>query len=603
MRRSFFIGGLACTALIGLGMFSTAAVLAQGVNVGPNNESPPENPTVDANGVDIASGTPTYEKVELSIGGNGIGALPLIRYYSGTRFRTNFDNNSDTNTAWLEPSKTHITFGNSSEGFVNFQPKTPTGSMGASIGYSKKDGTFVSFTHPHFSSSSGGSSQTIKLADYIEYPNDVRWTIHYLDRHYPLGAFNVPISRVQSVTSNTGYQLKFYYSSDTDPTEDSATQTAWKKAVKVVAINNAYEYCDPTANSCALTMTWPEVQYSDGAPDYSVIVTDPAGGQTYYRMSGLRIKEPGSAVDNRVYTMQSLPGPCPPSECYNAIRVVSANINGKITNYTHVFDEATSRWIVTSTGPSSETNTYYLSASALDTSNYPQPPNTPYIIGSVRQHVDSLNKIHLYEYQAGFFGYPSGNLTKATLPEGNIFELTRDNDGNVTETRVKAKVGSGLADIVSSQTIGPFAQPLTKTDAKGNVTTFTYNAVHGGVLTETGAAVNGVAPVKRYAYAQRYAWIKNSSGAYVQAAQPVWVKTEERTCRTSATSGNACAAGAGDEIVTIYDYGPDSGPNNLQVRGMVVTADGVSLRTCYNYDIRGNQISQTSARAGLSSCS
>jgi hypothetical protein len=58
----------------------------------------------------------------------------------------------------------------------------------------------------------------------------------------------------------------------------------------------------------------------------------------------------------------------------------------------------------------------------------------------------------------------------------------------------------------------------------------------------------------------------------------------------------------GDETLTTYDYGPDSGPNNLWLRGVVVTAGGVSPRTCYAYDKWGNRISATSPRAGLTSC-
>lgn len=117
-----------------------------------------------------------------------------------------------------------------------------------------------------------------------------------------------------------------------------------------------------------------------------------------------------------------------------------------------------------------------------------------------------------------------------------------------------------------------------------------------------------MSPQKRYEYAQRYAWVKNSSGSYVQAATPVWVKTKERFCKTTAASGASCAGGASDEVVTDYDYGPDSGPNNLQVRGVIVTAtnsSGVleSQRTCYGYDVNGRKISETKPAANMGACS
>jgi hypothetical protein len=71
---------------------------------------------------------------------------------------------------------------------------------------------------------------------------------------------------------------------------------------------------------------------------------------------------------------------------------------------------------------------------------------------------------------------------------------------------------------------------------------------------------------------------------------------------TSATTNNACAGGANDEVVTTYDYGPNGGPNNLLLRGKVVTFAGQSRRTCYGHDLYGNQISETEPRAGLTSC-
>jgi YD repeat-containing protein len=114
--------------------------------------------------------------------------------------------------------------------------------------------------------------------------------------------------------------------------------------------------------------------------------------------------------------------------------------------------------------------------------------------------------------------------------------------------------------------------------------------------------VNGVQPQKRYTYAQRYAWISDGAGGYTTASAPVWVLTQESFCKAGAASGSGCANGASDAVVTTYDYGPDSGPNNLQLRGKVVDAGGLSLRTCYAYDANGERISTTSPRAGLTSC-
>lgn len=146
--------------------------------------------------------------------------------------------------------------------------------------------------------------------------------------------------------------------------------------------------------------------------------------------------------------------------------------------------------------------------------------------------------------------------------------------------------------------------PVTITDGNGNPTTFTYDPTHGGILTETKpAGSGGVSQVIRHHYAQRYAWLKNSTGGYSPAPTPIWVLTDDHTCTSGATSGETCVAGAAKEVVTTYDYGPDSGPNNLLVRGKVVTADGKLLRTCFVYDSLGNKIAETSPRAGLVTCS
>ena len=225
--------------------------------------------------------------------------------------------------------------------------------------------------------------------------------------------------------------------------------------------------------------------------------------------------------------------------------------------------------------------------------------------------IDPLNRTSSIGYKPE---WPRPLVVRRTSPEGDYILYTHDTRENVTEMRVVAKPGSGQADIVSSATFPtPCTNlvvcdlPLSTTDPRGNTSDFTYSATHGGVLTATGPAVGGIRPQKRYAYVQRYAWIKTSGGGYSQAATPVWLLSEERSCRTTATVGNACAGGAADEVVITYDYGPDAGPNNLLLRGTVVTAtdDGVmtSLRTCYGYDARGDKIWETAPRAGLTSCS
>jgi hypothetical protein len=95
----------------------------------------------------------------------------------------------------------------------------------------------------------------------------------------------------------------------------------------------------------------------------------------------------------------------------------------------------------------------------------------------------------------------------------------------------------------------------------------------------------------RYEYALRRAWVSNGSGHSPEAVS-IYLPSRKAFCATGAASGWGCAI-AGDEVVTTFHYGPDSGPNNLQLRSETVTAGGVSRRTCYGYDRMGNKISTT----------
>lgn len=603
--------------------FSACPSFSQGINLGnpgPIN-LPPQNPSIDKNNVDVTSGKLHYEWVDLKIGANGIGALSLITYFgnNGGGFRTNFDNEFiyDWQLNLPEQSKNvSVILGSSSDSFfdsIGQEPapsKLPNGSSYQQISsspanyiYTKIDGTYASFSHhSQFRYYYNGGYYAKSLADFVQFRNGVRWTYHYKDISYTEYGATSNFHRVQSITSNTGYQIKFYYSRDAYPT-NGAQLVEWYVATRAVGINNAYDYCNPTADSCTTPLAWPEVKYDYGAnasPGYNLSITNSAGEKRDFGNNGIR--DAGYSSLNRAYNWQQVNIPCVqyfPGIGVGVVscpdmKVSSATINGETTTYSYGDS------VVTSVGANGAVDTYglwrnyeYADATSID----PMGIN----FGPVKDYTDPLGRKSQYEYQSGPLG-AYGALTKTTQPEGNIVQHTRNSDGVITQTLAKAKAGSGLSDLTESRTVNSFGQPTSITDPRGNVTTITYDPTHGGVLTETGPAVGGIAPVKRYAYVQKFAWTKNAAGSFAQAALPVWLVAEERTCSATATVGNACAGGSADEVVVTYDYGPSSGPNNLQVRGKVVTANGVSLRICYGYDRFGNKISETSPRAGLTSC-
>jgi YD repeat-containing protein len=228
--------------------------------------------------------------------------------------------------------------------------------------------------------------------------------------------------------------------------------------------------------------------------------------------------------------------------------------------------------------------------------------------------VDPLQRSLSYQLSGGLIYsgaiVPDATIYGVSAAEGNGETYIFDARGNATKKTIHGKPGSGSDFEISAVYPATCAnrktcnKPLSTSDARHKTSNFTYSPDHGGVLTEEGPAVDGVHPVKRYAYFQKYAWVKNAAGGYSQASSPVWLLAEERICRNSATVGNGCAGGPVDEVVTSYDYGPSSGAvgNNLLLRGKTVTSDGNSPRTCFGYDRHGNRIWESSPRAALASC-
>jgi hypothetical protein len=194
-------------------------------------------------------------------------------------------------------------------------------------------------------------------------------------------------------------------------------------------------------------------------------------------------------------------------------------------------------------------------------------------------------------------------LSRLYHPEGNNVSYGWRAGQQVSETW-EAKPGSGEATIgkgmgfpdpQSAECVAPQPRklcnkPVWSKDYKGNQTDYTYEP-HGGVKTETGPAVGGIRPQVRYEYALRRAWVSNGGGHSPEAVS-IYLPSRKAFCATGAASGWGCAI-AGDEVVTTYDYGPDSGPSNLLLRSETVTAGGISRKTCYGYDWLGNRISTT----------
>jgi len=589
---------------------------------------PPRAYTTSRGGVDLQTGTYLYSNQDLSIGGAHMaGGISLVRDYSTAQLNTtaevykafgDFDHNLDvrlwitlvpvegaTNPGQWDRRAT-VQIGTQSKAFIrDSDPTDPfkleggnadsklEWSTGQPHVYTDREGTRYTFrgTSPN----SLGDNCSNFSCGFVA--NIVKLDGERLD-------FNYVSSRLRSVISNRGYAIIF----EENPTTQRVT--------KACAINLATQYYNGT-DTCptgarSVTYTYGAITgYSGSTFGY----TDPAGKT--YAYSSTKFWKPGNSTAEVALT---LAGRCCVPEGMAPVEVTRQ-------------DFADGDWITYSYAPFPEHptfNTTRKTATVTDSSgtitatykerNYQRDRQWYYFVsdGPISV-VDQLGRTTLQDYPVSICSFDIcgvDEVKSVTAPEGNSENYLYFRPGAVSERRLKAKSGTGLADIVETMTYPPNTEPnwalrykpSTHTDANGKTTTYTYDPTTALLTRVTMPAVQvnatgtAIAPVKRFTYAQRYAWIRNSSSGYSQMANPIWLLTEERTCKTTATVSNACAGGSADEVVTTYDYGPNSGPNNLLLRGQVVTAGGVSLRTCYGYDAYGNRISETKPNANLGSC-
>jgi hypothetical protein len=268
-------------------------------------------------------------------------------------------------------------------------------------------------------------------------------------------------------------------------------------------------------------------------------------------------------------------------------RVISATKNGQVWSFMYTWNIGGYYAQYVATGPTGTKSLFFYSGSGGSWPMWLQMPDARYV----------------------FSGGPDSRVVSKTYSANGIAETySYDARGNVTQVTYTPATGSSLpAETVVANYETNCSNPKTCNkpnfiiDRANKRTDYTYDPVHGQVTREAGPAVNGIRPVHRYYYTQRFAWYRDPSGAFVRDPDGVWLLTSAKMCRTSETVGDACAASNDEDVVT-YDYGPDAGPNNLWLRGKSTTAGGITLRICYGYDRYGNQISETTANAGLASC-
>ncbi|HYE28175.1 MAG TPA: hypothetical protein VEA61_08070 [Allosphingosinicella sp.] len=411
------------------------------------------------------------------------------------------------------------------------------------------------------------------LVEQVLFANGEIWTIKR--QKSPHGA------RLRHVVSTRGYMIQYEYEREAAPTVQ-AENAAWQRIVKISGGSLAHVYCDTSGVAVCPGIS---------AAGNSATISYFANGYEMTHASGFkkRIEAPGNyqLLVSSPGTNEQVGAGFGYTDCDPTGTISSVTRNGQ--SWTYAWQQCTEEergisWMMTRTDPQGRT------IQVRQLSSYSIPDL--YIDELQRQYAIAGSPTVGY----AAFGYPEGNEVGKSFSSRNVHAggyLYGKNGGTLSTGATFDPVCSNLKTC---------NRPNTTRDAKGNTTTYTYDPAHGGVLTMTGPAVDGVSPQTRYEYAQRYAWLKNASGGHSQAATPIWVLVRERFCRTTQGSASGCAGGASDEVVTDYDYGPDSGPQNLLLRGVAVSADGQIHRTCYGYDSMGRKISETKPRAALAAC-
>jgi YD repeat-containing protein len=425
--------------------------------------------------------------------------------------------------------------------------------------------------------------------------------------------------RVQSVNRNDGLQMKYTYESNTPPA--SGYPASWLRVASVTALNNTIDYCDPQADSCTYSRSWPTAFHTwttSGSVKYFTL-TDAGGVSTRFTI-GIPTLTPGVAPGVvgpggmiGFGGDQLLAVRAPTSSSADTTTYIFCAVSGEYYCMKGAVKKVISEgleWLYPGTsgtgGPS-----VFIQISA----NRPAGIGGGWVTttqsgnaaaGTLTSHIDSIAK-RTYTFEYGL----SNRLGTVQSSDGHTLTYAYDLRSNITQETHTPKSGSPLPPLVKTANYDTTcANPLTcnkpnwMRDARNKQTDFVYDPAHGGVLKLTSPPdAAGVRPQVRFTYTQRYAWYKNSSGAVVQAATPIWLLSTRKICRKSAAlaDGSGCTVPT-DEVTTTYEYGPTSGANNLFVHGMAVTADGVTLRACYATDVYGNRISETLPKAGLSSC-
>ncbi|RYF10742.1 MAG: RHS repeat protein, partial [Oxalobacteraceae bacterium] len=441
--------------------------------------------------------------------------------------------------------------------------------------YVGADGTSINFDKALTNFSASYYGAVAGLATTVIAPSGFKTTLDYKRANYsfagPVGNIVFYVDRLQSVRTSTGFQLKFTYGTDS---LSQSSVNEWMRIANVRTINNAVDYCDPTADVCSgLTQNWPSVSFSAVASGTDTIesVTDPVGRVSKFvqnsagKLTGVR--RPSSPNNNNT------------TYSYDANGRVSRVAIADVGTWAYNFAAGTGTLTASVTTPTVPISRVVVTDTASLRTKTDQDEN---------------GRTTTYEWcPSGTLNCLPGLLSKATAPEGNYSTYTYDARGNRTSATAYPKPGSGLTPLTTSATypasctnVATCNKPVTTTETAGNVTNYFYNANGTLDYVQLPAPTSGAArPETHYTYWTGPAWYKVNSNSVTLAPDAMTQLLSTTTCITGSWP---CATDKQKVTELQYVGGPSA--TNMQV-GAVFTkrGDGADASSVsYGTDAVGN---------------
>ena len=479
-----------------------------------------------------------------------------------------------------------VSNGGSSESFTltgsNYVPGQGTGSTltlsGTTFTYTTRDGTVykldpaASVSQHQYRGSYRVSSVTYPTGEKLTFNWEIVDGICVWNEKYMFcERFNG--ERLRSVTSTNGYRLAFTFITEDPSSVDHATP-GWAAIATVAAQNMSV---DPSSQSWP-TLTFTGVPYAGP----TLTVTDSLSRTTTYSYTATvagfyptlnAVKRPGASSNNKTIT-------------WNTSNMVNSVHNNGVTD-TYGYSTVGSILTTTVTDPNSHTRVV-----TTDTTT-----------GLVSSDTDELGKTTHYTYYSG-----TGLLNTVAAPEGNYVTYTYDGRGNVTQTTSTPKPGSGLSAISTHASYPasdptntwmcasgtPMVQcnkPTTTTDARSQVTNYTWDSTSGLPLTVTPPvpSTGAAQPQTRFTYTSVYGQYL-SGGSLVNFATPVTRLSTISQCQTQDFTTNPCA-GTADEVKTsvVYSLTGVINSNALPLQVSKGAGNGSLTATATTtWDLKGN---------------